>query len=51
MKNLKRLEKQSVRSSEPKKTISSVSLENLRQVTGGGSYAHQTSPCDGENIN
>jgi hypothetical protein len=40
MKNLDRLKKQNVRSTEPKKSLSTLSLENLRQVTGGASYRH-----------
>jgi hypothetical protein len=40
VKNLERLKKQNVRSSEPKKPLSVLSLENLRQVAGGGAYAH-----------
>jgi hypothetical protein len=50
MKNLERLKKQNVRSSEPMKTISTLSLENLRQVAGGGAYSHSGggSVCVGE---
>ncbi len=40
MKNLDRLKKQNVRSSEPKTSMTSLSLENLRQVAGGGAYSH-----------
>ena len=51
MKNLKRLEKRNAHSFEPKKTISTISLENLRQVAGGGTYAHGGGgKCDGEKL-
>jgi hypothetical protein len=40
MKNLGRLKKQNVRSSDPKKSLSNLSLEKLRQVTGGDDYRH-----------
>ena len=44
MKNLGRLNKLNVRSLEPKATSTELSLETLRQVTGGANsnfYAHQ----------
>lgn len=49
MKNLDRLKKQNVRSSEPKTSITSLSLENLRRVAGGGVYWHGSigSTCSG----
>jgi hypothetical protein len=40
LKKLARLQKQNVRSFEVKSSPSSLSLESLRQVTGGGTYAH-----------
>lgn len=47
MKNLNRLNKKNIRSSEPQSPLSKVSLESLRQVTGGGwySHTHQGSVC------
>jgi hypothetical protein len=40
MKNLDRLKKQNVRSSEPRTSMTSLSLENLRKIAGGGIYSH-----------
>ena len=40
MKNLDRLSKKNVRSSDPQSPLSKVSLESLRQVAGGNRYSH-----------
>lgn len=50
MKNLERLKKQNVRTSEPKKALSTLSLESLRQVTGGAAYGHTAVPGVGSCI-
>jgi hypothetical protein len=47
MNKLLRLKKQNVRSSEPKKAPADLSLEKLRQVTGGCAYAHVGKPVWG----
>ncbi|HET9625929.1 MAG TPA: hypothetical protein VFP84_31430 [Kofleriaceae bacterium] len=39
-----RLKKQNVRSSEPRKEVTDLSLDKLRQVTGGCAYAHVGKP-------
>ena len=41
LKNLDRLKTQNVRSSVARKPIAEISLERLRQVTGGCSYKHE----------
>jgi hypothetical protein len=40
LKNLDRLKSQNVRSSVARKPVSELTLENLRQVTGGCHYTH-----------
>ena len=42
LQNLDRLKTQNVRSSVPRKSVAELSLENLRQVTGGCRYTHDT---------
>lgn len=41
LKNLDRLKTQNVRSKDARKSVTELSLEHLRQVTGGCSYKHE----------
>lgn len=47
MKNLDRLKKQNIRSLESRKAPGALSLDQLRQVSGGNTYYH---PFIGNNI-
>lgn len=46
MKNLDRLKKQNVRSVESRKAPAALSLDQLRQVSGGNTYFHPNAGND-----